>query len=541
MSVVSTEQSILEVARMLLQTARQPIVCLDKVTAVERELNCDNLISLVASGFPGDLSIERAATVSPQLFNTATVDNQLSINYVMNWFISIFGSLHDGVLIVDENEIVRYINKSFERISGATFSTTVGRVLSTARPGAKLGGVVRSGKALLGVRRKFGDIEYITDMHPIMLNGRCIGGVTIARDITEIRQLQTKLSRSQARCKDLLRQMNKENAAIYCFSDIYGNSPALKAAKRLGEKLAASDLPILLRGENGTGKELFAHAIHLASTRHDQPFVIVNCAAIPSQLLESELFGYEGGAFSGAKQGGKVGLVTLANNGTLFLDEIGDLDISLQAKMLRVLQAGEVQPVGCVNKIKVNLRLIAATNRNLEDMITNGKFREDLFYRLNVSQVNVPPLRERQQDIAYLANLFLKRFEHPSLGELQLSEDTLTILEKHSWPGNVRELENTVRFIANITDQKVITPEYLPQVFSQSHVGSSDSGDIRSTEVLPALVSLKTIKSVSEKEAISNALDRFGRSVAGKKNAAAHLGISLTTLYSRMNLYNISR
>lgn len=538
MNMVSTDQSILEVARLLLQTARQPIFCLDKVTAVERELNCDNLISLVASGFPGDLSIEHAAAVSPQLFNTETADNQLSINYVMNWFISIFGSLHDGVLIVDENEIVRYINKSFERISGATFSTTVGRVLSTARPGAKLGGVVRSGKPLLGVRRKFGDIEYITDMHPIMLNGRCIGGVTIARDITEIRQLQTKLSRSQARCKDLLRQMNKENAAIYCFSDIYGSSPALKSAKRLGEKLAASDLPILLRGENGTGKELFAHAIHLASNRHDQPFVIVNCAAIPGQLLESELFGYGDGAFSGAKQGGKVGLVTLANNGTLFLDEIGDLDISLQAKMLRVLQTGEVQPIGRVNKVNVNLRLIAATNRNLEDMITNGKFREDLFYRLNVSQVNVPPLRERQQDIAYLANLFLKRFEHPSLGELQLSEDTLTILEKHSWPGNVRELENTVRFIANITDQKVITPEYLPQVFFQSH-SITESSDLRSVEVLPAMVSLKTIKQVSEKEAIRNALDRFGRSVAGKKNAAAHLGISLTTLYSRMNLHNI--
>jgi len=192
----------------------------------------------------------------------------------------------------------------------------VGRNLLETRPGAKLGTVVRTQKPLLGVRRKFGKIEYMTDMHPIIIDGECVGGVTIARDITEIQQLQTKLSKYQVRYNNLLRQINKEHAANYDFTDIRGNSPPLLAARRLAEKLAKSDLPVLLRGESGTGKELFAHSIHLSSDRCEQAFVTVNCAAIPGPLLESELFGYGEGAFSGAKQSGKPGLITLAHNGT---------------------------------------------------------------------------------------------------------------------------------------------------------------------------------------------------------------------------------
>lgn len=537
MQTLSEDQSILEAVRLFLQSNRQPIRCLGDQPCGERAVNDEHLISLVASGLPGDLSVKLAAQISPPLLFDEANESQRYISYVMNWFISIFGSVHDGVLIVDEHEVVRYINKSFERISGATFAETVGHVLSTTRPGAKLGGVVRSGKPLLGVRRKMGEIEYITDMHPIMLNGKCIGGVTIARDITEIRRLQTKLNKSQARCNDLLRQINKEHAATYRFSDICGNSPAIKTAKRLAEKLAGSDLAVLLRGENGTGKELFAHAIHLASARCEQPFIAVNCAAIPSQLLESELFGYGEGAFSGAKQNGKPGLITLAHNGTLFLDEIGDMDIGLQAKMLRVLQTGEVQPLGRVSKMKVNMRLIAATNRNIEEMIASGKFREDLFYRLNVSQIGVPPLRERAQDISLLAERFLEQFLHPTFGKLQLAAETLHILERYSWPGNVRELENTIRFIANITEQPVISPDYLPQVFFQSKSAATVACDLQPMH--SASLKLKAAKYAAEKEVIVNALDRFGRSVEGKKNAARQLGISLTTLYARMNAFGI--
>ncbi len=469
MPTVTPDQSILEGVRLLLQSPTQDLYY-NKENAPNIKINREYLLALLASGFPVDLDLSSAEAINPRLVSSTDNSEQTSLAFAMRWFISVFESLHDGVLIIDKNEVIRYINKSFERISGAVFSEIVGRNLLEARPGAKLGGVVRTGKPLLGVRRKFGEIEYMTDMHPIIINGECIGGVTIARDITEIQQLQTKLSRYRVRYNDLLRKVNKENTAIYRFSDICGNSPALKTAKRLAEKLANSDLPVLLRGESGTGKELFAHAIHLGSDRYEQAFVTVNCAAIPGPLLESELFGYGEGAFSGAKQSGKLGLITLAHNGTLFLDEIGDMDIEVQAKMLRVLQTGEVQPLGSVDKMKMNVRVVAATNRNLEAMIGSGKFREDLFYRLNVSQVLIPPLRECAQDISSLAEHFLGQCIHPGFGRLELDSETLSTLESYQWPGNVRELENTIRFIANITDRAVITPDYLPQVFSQHKI-----------------------------------------------------------------------
>lgn len=535
MTTVSPDQSILETIRLLLQSAGQALYCLDEETSIQNKIDREHLIALIASGFPVDLSLKAMETISPQLIYGSAGSNQTSLGFVMQWFIHVFESLHDGVLIIDQNEIVRYINKSFERISGALFCDTVGRVLIEARPGAKLGGVVRSCKPLLGVRRKFGEIEYITDMHPIIIHGECIGGVTIARDITEIQQLQTKLSKYRVRYNDLLRQIHKENTATYRFADIWGNSPSLQMAKRLAEKLANSDLPVLLRGESGTGKELFSHAIHLTSARKGQAFVTVNCAAIPGPLLESELFGYSEGAFSGAKQSGKTGLITLAHGGTLFLDEIGDMNIELQAKMLRVLQTGEVQPLGSVNKIKVNVRVIAATNRNLEIMIETGKFREDLFYRLNVSQIYIPALRERKQDIVDMAERFLEQCIHPNLGKLELSIETRGILEHYPWPGNVRELENTIRFIANITDRTVITPEYLPQVFflHRSFDPKAQVGERNDA------ASLKSIKHAAEKETIIAALNSFGRSVSGKRAAAKQLGISLTTLYARLSALNI--
>lgn len=540
MHTVSAEQRIVETVKLALQEHNAEVLIADEERTYGNKLNNAYLFALFASGFPADYSLKSMAGICPALLSDSANPSQNTLDFTMKWFISVFDSLHDGVLIADRNEIVRYINKSFERISGAKYSEVVGRILSEARPGAKLGGVIRAGKPLLGVRRKFGDIEYMTDMHPLIINGVCMGGVTIARDITEIQQLQTKLRKYRVRYNDLLRQMNKDNAANYTFADICGASPTLQATKKLAEKLAVSGLPVLLRGESGTGKELFAQAIHLASHRNNQPFVTVNCAAIPGQLLESELFGYDEGAFSGAKPSGKAGLITLAHAGTLFLDEIGDLDVELQAKILRVLQTGEVQPLGSLSKIKVDVRVIAATNRDLEARIAIGKFREDLFYRLNVSQLHIPPLRARKEDIALTAKHFLSRCLHPSFGELELAEETLRILEQYSWPGNVRELENTIRFIANIADRKQLTPDYLPQVFFQQKGGSVAAATLPTASQAAGPLSLKDSRATAEKELIAAALDKYGRSVEGKRAAAKSLGISLTTLYARLGILGIS-
>ena len=241
--------------------------------------------------------------------------------------LKIFESLNDGVLLLDQNGFVRYINKSFERIAHAEKQVLIGRPLLETRPGARLFEVVKEKKALLGQKRIFKNIQYITDMYPIMVNHRCIGGVTIARDITEIKTLQTKLRDYHSRYSDLLEKTKPKNTAIYQFSDILGNSFALRSAKKLAQKLAPSNLNILIRGTSGTGKELFAHSIHSASQVAQNSFITVNCAAIPALLLESELFGYVKGAFTGADPNGKKGLIALADGGTLFLDELGDMDI----------------------------------------------------------------------------------------------------------------------------------------------------------------------------------------------------------------------
>jgi len=536
---VSADQKIIETIRLALQSADNDICVVDdELQQVEYRLNGKYLIDLFACGIPADLTLKSMTKISPSLLSGSGSGHDM-FDLGKHWFISVFDSLHDGILIADQNEIVRYINKSFERISGAKFSGIVGRVLSEARPGAKLGGVIRSGKPLLGVRRKFGDTEYITDMHPFIFDGVSVGGITVARDITEIQHLQTKLSKYRIQYNDLLRQINKANTARYVFADICGTSPSLQGVKQLATKLAASNLHVLLRGASGTGKELFAHAIHLASPRKNHPFVTVNCAAIPGQLLESELFGYSEGAFSGAKQSGKPGLITLAHQGTLFLDEIGDMDVELQAKMLRVLQTGEVQPLGNITKSEVDVRVISATNKDLEAMIAVGKFREDLFYRLNVSQLHIPPLRERVEDIAALAQYFLSLCIHPVLGRLEMAPETISILEQHAWPGNVRELENTIRFIANITDQRLITPDYLPQVFFHQKTKNKYGRLSQVRGGADELLSLKDGKATTEKELIAAALDQFGRSVKAKRKAAELLGISLTTLYARMSIFQI--
>jgi PAS domain S-box-containing protein len=539
MLTVSRDQSILEVARLLLQNPIEELCWLDEADQKEHKINRKNILTLLASGYPLEHDLKSTEqTISPHFLSEETDAPPTPMALVMRWFISVFESLHDGVLIMDHNEIVRYINRSFERISGAVFSEVVGKNLLEARPGAKLCTVLRTREPLLGVRRKFGEIEYMTDMHPIIIDGECIGGVTIARDITEIQKLQTKLSKYQVRYNDLLRQVNKEHAAVYHFADICGDSPALSAAKGLAQKLAKTNLPVLLRGESGTGKELFAHAIHLESNKSEYAFITVNCAAIPGPLLESELFGYDEGAFSGARQSGKSGLITLAHNGTLFLDEIGDMNIDLQAKLLRVLQTGEVQALGSISKTKLNVRIIAATNRNLEEMISSGQFRQDLYYRLNVSQVFIPALRECAQDIPRMAEYFLEKCLQTSYRKMTLAPETLKTLIAYSWPGNVRELENTIRFIANIADQEVITPDYLPQVFL--YAGKNSQSEPAGPAVkLDDGIKLKDMTHATEKEAIIAALDRFGRNVPGKKAAAKYLGISLTTLYARINTFNI--
>ena len=280
------------------------------------------------------------------------------------------------------------------------------------------------------------------------------------------------------------------------------------------------------RTETGTGKGLFARAIHSLSARKDKPFVAINCSAIPESLLESELFGYEEGAFTGAKKRGKPGKFELAEGGTLFLDEIGDMPIHLQAKILRTLQERTIERVGGNTSITVDIRVISATNRPLETMIINGEFREDLYYRLNVIPLNLPPLRQRREDIQLLLEFFTKRYNQVFNKDiLGFSPKALATLFEYHWPGNIRELENVVEYAFNIEPNEIIREDSLPVKLKQFNNGTHES-------------TLKTLKEV-EKKSIEHAIDIYGTSVESKKQIAKVLGIGIATLYRKIKEYEL--
>jgi transcriptional regulator with PAS, ATPase and Fis domain len=311
--------------------------------------------------------------------------------------------------------------------------------------------------------------------------------------------------------------------ARFTFEDIIGISTSIKKAKELAMVAASSKSTVLLMGETGTGKELFAQAIHNQSTRKDNPFVAINCAAIPRELLESELFGYVEGSFTGARKGGRPGKFELAHSGTILLDEIGDMPQDMQVKLLRVLQASEVIRLGEHKPIAVDIRVIAASNRNLKKEISKGNFREDLFYRLNVFPIHVVPLRERPDDIVPLARYFLARCcKNMGKQGISFSKGAESVLKQHNWPGNVRELENVVERAVNMVDAGEITPSFLECVNEEGIPSSGRSG--------------KNILKDLELETIT---DTIKLSQNNLSLAAEKLGVSRGTLYNKIKRYGI--
>jgi len=307
--------------------------------------------------------------------------------------------------------------------------------------------------------------------------------------------------------------------------NIIGESSSMKMLKSKVKKIAQSSSTVLITGESGTGKELFARAIHMESKRSNNPFVAINCAAVPDTLLESELFGYVKGAFTGADPKGKIGKVEFANTGTLFLDEIGDMPLYLQAKLLRVLEQKEVVRLGSNKPIPVDVRVIAATNKNLEKLIEEGSFREDLYYRLNVLPINIPPLRERKEDIRVLTDYFVRKytalFKKRVVG---FENEVWDFLYKYDWPGNVRELENTVEYMINMLDQNgIISVSLLPQKIRFDLNKHNDLIPLEKMEI----------------DLIKRALDLYGGSVTGKQKAAEALGIGIATLYRKIKKYSL--
>lgn len=309
----------------------------------------------------------------------------------------------------------------------------------------------------------------------------------------------------------------KDSKVDHLNNIITKNSKMLEIKRKI-KKLANSPSSVLITGDTGTGKEMIAKAIHFTSNRKSNPFVPINCANIPNDLFESELFGYEEGAFTGAKTTGKIGIFELANGGTVFLDEIGELPMHLQAKLLRVLQENVIQRLGSIVSISIDVRIIVATNQDLQDMIAKKQFRKDLYYRLNVIPIKLPLLLERTDDIKLLAYHFLDKYNNILNKKISsISNDTINLLEDYTWPGNIRELENTIEYAVNMEESSIVTRDSLPYNIRESRLNKLD-----------------IIASNKESQVILSTLEKHGWSVAGKKSAAEELGISLRTLYRRL-------
>lgn len=321
--------------------------------------------------------------------------------------------------------------------------------------------------------------------------------------------------------------MSSSLKAQFTLQDIHGCSDVIARLKDLAVRAARTDFAIILEGESGTGKELFAHAVHNLSRRAEGPFLTINCAAIPETLLESELFGYEAGAFTGASRGGKPGKLEVASGGTVFMDEVGSLPLLLQAKLLRLLQYGEIEKIGATGMVRVDVRVISATNRPLKLLVEEGLFREDLFYRLNVIRMEIPPLRQRLEDIPDIAGALMRRLNsaYPELKK-EISPEAMSLLQSYVWPGNVRELENILQRLFALVDGKAVLPHHL-QAFLPAGPWENTEED----------GSLGRRLSVVERDMIEEALRNTG---GNKSRAARLLGVPRSSLYEKLKAYGLS-
>jgi Transcriptional regulator containing PAS, AAA-type ATPase, and DNA-binding domains len=437
---------------------------------------------------------------------------------------SIFDSLYDGVLIADKDNNVVYVNPAYTRITKVEAKDIIGRKIGEVRIGSRLPEVINSGEKLLGIKRSVNNVEYFVNMVPVFENGEVVAGISILNEINDIYKLMEELNNSKQIIKDLKKKIKANDKAKYTFDSIVGEDTKTEELKAFGKKIAKKKVNILITGESGTGKELLAQAIHNESDRREEPFIAINCATFEANFLESELFGYEEGAFTGAKKGGKIGLFQKAEGGTIFLDEISEMDYNLQARLLRVLQENIIRPIGAVNEIPIDVRIIAATNRSLENMIINKEFRADLYYRIAVFTIDTIPLRERKGDIEPLINYFLEESEHKFAKKVIISEEAFNVLYNYKWEGNVRELKNTIEFGVMMTDEAVIRVEHLPKKLQIEGIKES---------VINIKLLKDAVKEFEEKE-INKVIDIYGNTLEGKKKAAEALGISLASLYNKM-------
>lgn len=434
---------------------------------------------------------------------------------------TILETIHEGALAINELGLVTHCNSTAEQLLKVNRSRLLGKPLDNFWAKAPALEALRSGLEYTENEEMFHfgqhRMHFIVTVRLIPGRGSPAGAVISFRDIAEARRLIYDLS---------------EHNLAYTFEDIIGDSKAINQVKAQAYQVAKGNSTILITGESGTGKEVFARAIHQASLRSSGPLISVNCGAIPETLLESELFGYEGGAFTGARKEGKAGKFELADRGTIFLDEIGEMPLHLQVKLLHVLQSREVERVGGTKRVPVDVRIIAATNRDLETMMREGKFRNDLYFRLSVIPLHIPPLSVRMEDIPKLVEHCLGKYTRMLNKRIDgIEAEAMESLMAYHWPGNVRELENTLEYAVNMAPGLILTTANLPPRIRQS----------LSPAALAEAASLKSKLEQFERTVLEEYLERYGRTLSAKSAIARELSVSKATLYRKLANLGLSQ
>lgn len=442
---------------------------------------------------------------------------------------TIFDSIYNGMVIIDRNARVVFVNKANERITGITARQAVGQLVTDVVPGSALLDVLRSGREMTGIQTTVGDKTVVSNIMPILGEGKIIGAISVFQDLTEMVNLAGSLAEAVNTIEHLSRKLSGRQD--YPDTPFVGKNPEMQKVYQLAVKSAGVDSTVLISGESGTGKEVLARFIHSRSHRSAKPFIAVNSAAIPEHLLESELFGYDEGAFTGARRGGRKGFFELADGGTIFLDEIAETAPSLQAKLLRVLQDREIIRVGGTQWKKVDVRIIAATNRDLEKAIAEKSFRADLFYRLSVINLHLPPLRRRMEDLPALVEVLLARIARRLNKSVpSLTGEALEALRHYHFPGNVRELENILEQAMIMAENGFIDVEDLPAFVTKKAASQPGAGLCLRFDDFPSLDDV-------ERAVLSRAIDKY----ATRQEACSALKISRTTLYRKLRRYGMEQ
>ena len=447
----------------------------------------------------------------------------------VHFYETILDVVQNGVMITDEKGRIVFFSKTYGQFLGIDPRGAVGRQCLEVVENSRMHIVAETGVAEINHPHRIMGQDMVVQRIPVRIDGQgmFVYGQVMFKDVRDVQALAKKLNLLESKVELYEKELMSLRSSKYTIENIVGQSPVMVELKKLAVKASQINAPVLILGESGTGKELFAHAIHYASDRRIYPFIRLNCAAIPKDLLESELFGYEPGAFTGAGAKGKPGKFELAHQGSIFLDEISDLPLEMQPKLLRVLEEKEMERVGGTRMTRSDFRLIAATHANLESLVEQGSFRKDLYYRLNVLPLQVPPLRQRKEDIPLISEHLIRKFQKEEGTKLVLlSPEVLEIFQNYYWPGNVRELANILERILYTMDGDTILPRHLPIILQSM---GKESPKFEETV-------LKRLREDVEKEIL---LHTIRMSKDNKNKAARMLGIHRTSLYKKLKKFKI--